>query len=53
MNKLVVGNLVHRPLRSFIVWKATLTAFVGAILGARYPAFKAANKDPINALAYE
>jgi putative ABC transport system permease protein len=28
-------------------------AFVGAMLGALYPAFKAAQKDPIDALAYE
>jgi putative ABC transport system permease protein len=28
-------------------------AFVGAILGAVYPALKAASKDPIDALAYE
>jgi putative ABC transport system permease protein len=28
-------------------------AFVGGILGAVYPAFKAASKDPIDALAYE
>jgi putative ABC transport system permease protein len=35
------------------VWKAVLIAFVGAILGALYPAFKAASKDPIDALAYE
>jgi len=53
MNRLVVGNPVHRPLRSLIVWKATLTAFIGAILGALYPALNAASKDPINALACE
>jgi putative ABC transport system permease protein len=35
------------------IWKAILIAFVGAILGALYPAFKAASKDPIDALAYE
>jgi putative ABC transport system permease protein len=35
------------------VWKATLIAFIGAILGALYPALKAASKDPIDALAYE
>jgi putative ABC transport system permease protein len=32
---------------------AVLIAMVGAILGALYPAFKAAQKDPIDALAYE
>lgn len=32
---------------------ATLIAFFGAILGALYPALKAAQKDPIDALAYE
>jgi putative ABC transport system permease protein len=33
--------------------KATLIALGGAMLGAVYPAFKAAQKDPIDALAYE
>jgi putative ABC transport system permease protein len=32
---------------------ATVIAIVGAIGGALYPAFKAAQKDPIDALAYE
>lgn len=32
---------------------ATLIAFSGAILGAFYPAIKAARKDPIDALSYE
>jgi putative ABC transport system permease protein len=35
------------------VWKAMAIAFVGAILGAFYPALKAASKDPIDALSYE
>jgi putative ABC transport system permease protein len=33
--------------------KAALIAFVGAICGALYPAWMAARKDPIDALAYE
>lgn len=32
---------------------ATIIAIVGALAGALYPAFKAAQKDPIDALAYE
>jgi putative ABC transport system permease protein len=32
---------------------ATVIAIVGALGGALYPAFKAAQKDPIDALAYE
>jgi putative ABC transport system permease protein len=35
------------------VWKAILIAFAGALLGAFYPALKAARKDPIDALSYE
>jgi putative ABC transport system permease protein len=33
--------------------KAAVIALVGAMLGAFYPAIKAAQKDPIDALAYE
>lgn len=32
---------------------ATVIAIIGAVAGALYPAFKAAQKDPIDALAYE
>jgi putative ABC transport system permease protein len=35
------------------VLRATVIAIVGAMLGAIYPAYKAAQKDPIDALAYE
>jgi putative ABC transport system permease protein len=35
------------------VVRATLIALTGALLGALYPAYKAAQKDPIDALAYE
>jgi putative ABC transport system permease protein len=48
----------HFPTQPFPVslgWmvSATLIAFFGALLGASYPALKAAAKDPIDALAYE
>jgi putative ABC transport system permease protein len=33
--------------------RASIIAFLGAVLGAAYPAFMAARKDPIDALSYE
>lgn len=53
------AGIVHRfPTIRIIVtghWiiEATVIAIVGAVLGATYPAYKAAQKDPIDALAYE
>ena len=35
------------------VWRSIFIALAGALLGAFYPALKAARKDPIDALSYE
>ena len=45
--------LVHIDKSNEWMLRATLIAIVGATLGALYPAYKAAQKDPIDALAYE
>ena len=45
--------LVQVVVTSDWVARAMMVAVVGAIAGALYPAFKAAGKDPIDALAYE
>ncbi len=45
--------LVHIDKSNVWMMRATLIAIVGATAGAIYPAFKAAQKDPIDALAYE
>jgi putative ABC transport system permease protein len=45
--------LVHIDKSNEWMLRATLIALAGATLGALYPAYKAAQKDPIDALAYE
>ncbi len=40
-------------IQDYWIGYAALIALVGAILGSLYPAYKAAQKDPIDALAYE
>jgi putative ABC transport system permease protein len=45
--------LVHIDQSGVWILRATVVATVGATLGAIYPAYKAAQKDPIDALAYE
>jgi len=53
------AGLAHKfPLLQVVVdggWivRATVIAIVGSVAGSLYPAFKAAQKDPIDALAYE
>jgi len=53
-------GIVHKfpTIRVVIQWpgwvlKAAGIAIIGAMLGAIYPAYRAAQKDPIDALAYE
>jgi putative ABC transport system permease protein len=45
--------LVHIDQSGVWMLRAMVIAIVGATLGAMYPAYKAAQKDPIDALAYE
>src|SRR5580698_5800127 len=45
--------LVHIDKSNEWMIRAAIVAIVGATLGALYPAYKAAQKDPIDALAYE
>ncbi len=41
------------PVEPVWIIRTAVLAFLGAMLGATYPALKAAQKDPIDALAYE
>jgi putative ABC transport system permease protein len=43
----------HFEITAHWLAQGALIAFVGAICGALYPAWMAARKDPIDALAYE
>jgi putative ABC transport system permease protein len=45
--------LVHIDQSRLWILRAMFIAIIGAICGAIYPAYKAAQKDPIDALAYE
>lgn len=55
----VSSSIHHRiptlPVEITLHWviQSTIIAIIGALAGAVYPAFKAAQKDPIDALAYE
>jgi putative ABC transport system permease protein len=41
------------PVQGVWMLRTAVLAFIGSFLGALYPAWKAAQKDPIDALAYE
>jgi putative ABC transport system permease protein len=43
----------HFEITGLWIAKGSAVAFVGAVCGALYPAWMAARKDPIDALAYE
>jgi putative ABC transport system permease protein len=43
----------HFEITAHWLWQAAVIAFCGALLGALYPGWMAARKDPIDALAYE
>ena len=43
----------HFEITPLWIAQGSVIAFLGAICGALYPAWMAARKDPIDALAYE
>jgi len=54
--QLLLGHFfptMHFEITLYWVIRASVIAFVGAVCGAIYPAWLAASKDPIDALAYE
>jgi putative ABC transport system permease protein len=54
--KLLLGYVTpttHFEITAAWIVKGALIAFAGSICGALYPAWMAARKDPIDALAYE
>jgi putative ABC transport system permease protein len=53
--KFAAGPLFPPSLRDYRAWmlRGAAIAFAGALCGALYPAWMAARKDPIDALAYE
>jgi putative ABC transport system permease protein len=55
VREVIVARFPTHPIDIARGWllRAAVIAVVGAIGGALYPAFKAAQKDPIDALAYE
>ena len=48
-----VFPMQHFEITGMWIARASAVAFVGALLGALYPAWMAARKDPIDALVYE
>jgi len=54
--KLLIGHVfptLHFEITPGWIVRASIIAFAGALCGALYPAWMAARKDPIDALAYE
>jgi putative ABC transport system permease protein len=54
--KLLIGHMFptqHFEITGEWIIRGAIIAFFGAMLGALYPAWMAARKDPIDALAYE